>query len=229
MNTRFPIENGEGSSSVHSGFVNHRPQHEGSGFMRLYVGAEREPDEPDHSTQPQSRPTPRPAVRSQATRCRERVGRKPKLTKEIAGKLVRLLKAGHVISVACSAAGIGERTFHRWMEQGWRDAEGAYWQFRQQVLRARAQCEAALLNTVHKHAAKDWRAAAWLLERLFPARYSLRVANALCEAAREPEDRRARSSSICPRFSKRLASLDCQRVKTTTPSVHPHEPRRPLF
>lgn len=156
--------------------------------MRLYVGADREPDEPAHSTQPQRRPTPRPAVRCQATRCRERVGRKPKLTKEMTDKIVRIVKAGNFTAVACAAVGIGERTFYRWMEQGARETAGPYWQLWQRVLRARAQCEATLLNTIHKHTTKDWRAAAWLLERLFPARYSQRVANALSGAAREPHE-----------------------------------------
>ena len=141
----------------------------------------------EHADAKAAPPRERRAARSRPTRRRERVGRKPKLTKEIAGKLVRLLKAGHVISVACSAVGIGERTYHRWMEQGARETVGPYWQFWQRVQRARAQCEAALLNTVHKHTMKDWRAAAWLLERLFPARYSTRVANALCEGLRESQ------------------------------------------
>ncbi len=121
------------------------------------------------------------------TRRRDKVGRKPKLTKEIETKLVCLLKAGHVISVACAAVGIGERTFHRWMAQGWLETEGTYWQFRQLVLRARAECEVALLHTIYKHAKNDWRAAAWLLERLFPARYSTRLVNALCEGLREAQ------------------------------------------
>ena len=41
-----PFERKKGALRVHSGFVNRRSRTEGSGFMRLYVGADREPEEP---------------------------------------------------------------------------------------------------------------------------------------------------------------------------------------
>ena len=116
---------------------------------------------------------------STMTPSKEKVGRKPKLTKEIADELARLLKAGHMIDIACSAVGIGERTFHRWMAQGQKETSGPFWQFRQRMEKARAQCEVTLLDTLQQHAKTDWRAAAWMLERMFPTRYGRRLETTL--------------------------------------------------
>jgi hypothetical protein len=45
-------------------------------------------------------------------------GRKLKLTEERHDKIVEFIKAGNYASQAAGAAGIGERTFWRWMKQG---------------------------------------------------------------------------------------------------------------
>lgn len=46
------------------------------------------------------------------------MGRSSKLTPERQDQIVNLIQAGNYASTAAQAAGIGERTYHRWMKQG---------------------------------------------------------------------------------------------------------------
>ena len=47
-----------------------------------------------------------------------RGGRPSKLTPEVQEKIVTAIRAGNYAQVAAVYAGIGERTFYRWMERG---------------------------------------------------------------------------------------------------------------
>jgi transposase len=76
-----------------------------------------------------------------------------------------------MIDTACTAVGIGERTFHRWMAEGEKRTSRPFWQFRRQIEMAKAQCQIALVDTLQKSAKTDWRAAAWILERKFPTQW----------------------------------------------------------
>lgn len=99
-------------------------------------------------------------------------GRKPKLDQVLVAKLLPLLQQGHTIEIACKAVGIGDSTFHRWMDTGKTQEHGPYRDFWEKVTAARAICEVMLLDTLQKAARTDWRAAQWLLERLFGDRYA---------------------------------------------------------
>ena len=66
-----------------------------------------------------------------------------------------------------AACGITDRTFHNWMERGEREEEGPFFQFFQAATRARAKGKVKLVRLITNAAHKDWRAAAFLLERGF--------------------------------------------------------------
>jgi transposase len=104
-------------------------------------------------------------------------GRKSKLTRDVEARVVAIIAAGNHLEVAAAAGGIGLRTLHDWMARGnpagtaRRDAP--YRRFRAAVERAQAEGEATLVTRIQKAAANgSWQAAAWLLERRYPERYT---------------------------------------------------------
>lgn len=72
--------------------------------------------------------------------------RPTKFDDAIAAKFVLLLKAGNATPQAAQVAGISERAYYRWMHLGERPGRRhtAYRQFREAVLRARAEFEAQM-------------------------------------------------------------------------------------
>ena len=105
-------------------------------------------------------------------------GRPTKFTDKVKEDIIRSLKAGSYVEPACVAAGIDYSTFRQWMNRG----EGThqtlaktqeYSDFYESVTRAIAEGEVNLVKQIKVASAKDWRAAAWALER----RHSDRWAN----------------------------------------------------
>lgn len=99
-------------------------------------------------------------------------GRPTELTPEVRDRLALFIKNGAPLYVAAEAAGIARDTLHDWMRRGGpkatpeQDPEGIYGELFDAVTRAMAEREVAYASVVHNAAAGDWRAAAWLLERL---------------------------------------------------------------
>ena len=96
-------------------------------------------------------------------------GRPTKLTPAKRKQIVDLVRDGVPLTHAALAAGVGKSTVFRWMAQGDADQKGVYRDFREAIRRAEAESVAALVAQVLQGAAKDWRAAAWLLTRRAPA------------------------------------------------------------
>ena len=74
-----------------------------------------------------------------------------------------------MLDVAARFAGISPRTLHRWLRLGRK--KGPYRAFRRAVYRALAQAEIRDVLVINKAGPKDWRAAAWKLERRWPERW----------------------------------------------------------
>jgi hypothetical protein len=115
------------------------------------------------------------------------------------------VELGHAIAIhigygcsveqAAQAEGIVPDTIRRWLRR--------YPAFAAEVDQARAHCVAKLLHRVNCAAEKDWRAAAWLLERLHPESYGqvrshrARHPMALREASSWPHRRVAGAAGLC--------------------------------
>ena len=90
------------------------------------------------------------------------------------------LADGHQVREACLLAGIGKTTMYRWISTGQADeaagCETVYTAFAEAVTLAEAELEASCLAKIRAAAEnpRSWTAAAWLLERRFPDRFSLR-------------------------------------------------------
>jgi transposase-like protein len=95
-----------------------------------------------------------------------RVGLPAALSDELANAIVESLERGATITAAASAVGISRRTLTRWLTRGLPGGSAAadepFRVLRQRVMDVR----------VERERAKDWRAAAWWLERRFPERWS---------------------------------------------------------
>ena len=102
-----------------------------------------------------------------------RTGRPSSYTPALARALCSSIASGLPIGVACRRHGIARQTLHDWRVQGRAGREpfaGLVARFQQ----ATAEAESNSVLAVFKAAKRDWRAAAWLLERRWPQRYALR-------------------------------------------------------
>jgi len=110
-----------------------------------------------------------------------------KLTKPIPSNMVKFtprtvalicenLANGSYLQEAVKAAGIGGTAFKRWRSLAEEDPDSVFAEFMDLVETARAQAELSLLSVIKTASdePKNWTAAAWLLERSRPERWSLR-------------------------------------------------------
>lgn len=93
------------------------------------------------------------------------------LTPALQAEIEALFRAGNYTVTVCAAAGVARSTFNGWMKRGEGAAE-PYRGFRVAVDQARAVGEARNVAQIAQAAAKDWKAAAWLLERSAPDRWA---------------------------------------------------------
>ena len=102
-------------------------------------------------------------------------GRPSAMTDEVVTDIVNALAAGATAKAAAGAAGISEATYHSWRAQACEGADPVFLEFLERTTRAREQGKVALAASIRKAANEgDWRAAAWLLERLEPEGWSLK-------------------------------------------------------
>jgi len=84
------------------------------------------------------------------------------------------LRKGASRSAAAEAADITYTTLCRWVREGRKGSDEKYVRFLEAVEHAEAEVELELISKVKDYAPKDWRAAAWLLERRHPDRWGHR-------------------------------------------------------
>lgn len=84
------------------------------------------------------------------------------MTQPTIDRLLDALRIGATVQMACAAAGISDTTYYRWLDGNER-AAGA-------VEAAKTTAAVSALESIQRAAVNgDWRAAAWLLERRYPA------------------------------------------------------------
>lgn len=79
--------------------------------------------------------------------------------------IVEAVRRGSSYRMACNIAGIHESTFYMWMKKGQTANHGKFVDFRHAVLKAESENGDRMLGLIQEHANKDWKAAAWVLER----------------------------------------------------------------
>jgi hypothetical protein len=87
------------------------------------------------------------------------MARPSKCTEERVAGIIAAIARGLTIKGAAESQGISVQTLARWRKS---DAELA-----ERVARAEAEAEIKMVRIITEAAPKDWRAAAWFLERSF--------------------------------------------------------------
>jgi hypothetical protein len=99
------------------------------------------------------------------------VARPEKLTPEVQQRIVDSLRMGNYIETASAYAGITKSTLYEWMKRGAREKRGKYKEFSNAVEKAMAEAEMWDVALIAQAAKENWQAAAWRLERKYPARW----------------------------------------------------------
>ena len=103
------------------------------------------------------------------------MGRPSKLTPEVEARIVEAVELGATWEKAAEAAGVGASTLREWRQRGEAD-EAPFAAFLAALKRAEAEGVARALRTIRQAAESgQWTAAAWLLERRYPADYGRRT------------------------------------------------------
>ena len=102
------------------------------------------------------------------------MARPTKFTAETVSILIRAIRAGLTVGVACEAAGIDDAQFYRWQRGEFpRGADPELKrQFRDDLTRAKARASIDLAEIVMQAGEKDWRAALELLRVRHPESFS---------------------------------------------------------
>ena len=95
--------------------------------------------------------------------------------------LERILAMGNKPSTACAVAGVNYDLFRRWMARGGYplssankeaitpdQAEEPYYSFAMRMIAAQAEAEVRAVNQIVTAGDRDWKAAAWMLEKSNP-------------------------------------------------------------
>ena len=92
-------------------------------------------------------------------------GRKSKFTAPVRERIIEALRAGTTYEIAAQYAGISRSTLYEWIKKGEGFDTGVYRSFYDNVKKAEAEGAVVHLGTIAQASKKDWKAAAWLLER----------------------------------------------------------------
>lgn len=107
---------------------------------------------------------PKPALRP---------GRPTLLNPTRQAALLNAIEQGMPLKQAAAAAGISYDTLNHWQRRGENEVEPSeYRQFCQLLLRSQAIAMQVHVSSINKAAERDWRAAAWMLERRFPTEFA---------------------------------------------------------
>lgn len=106
-----------------------------------------------------------------------KIGRPSKLTPAVKTRLFDALKRGAHLDTACNAAGVNYGTVREWVQRGEgthprRSQTKEYADFADEITRAIADSEMALLTIIQQSARTDAKHAEWIMERRFPERWA---------------------------------------------------------
>ena len=128
-------------------------------------------------------------------------GRKTKLTKELTDEIVKRIRAGNYIKVACQAVGISHTAYFDWIKKG-EDGIAPYAEFLGAIKKAEAEAHVNYVAIIASQAPTQWQAAAWWLERKFPDKWAKREKIEISQgqvSSKELEAIEARFSHLSPK------------------------------
>jgi hypothetical protein len=92
-------------------------------------------------------------------------------TEETRQRICEALRIGATLAHAAEYAGISNRTMRRWIQRGVTEETGMWYELYQAIQKSRAECVMSSLLKIERASSKEWTAAAWKLERLYPHIY----------------------------------------------------------
>lgn len=127
------------------------------------------------------------------------------MTPETCERLYNLIASGVSVEAASFLCGLNDQTVFSWVRRGRVSTEPAYVDFYNGYMKAKAACQAKAIQQITRAGDKDWRAAAWKLERLFPELFSERVTITI-------EEREKLGDELLERLHAKLDEPTYQRV-----------------
>lgn len=105
-------------------------------------------------------------------------GRPAKFSDEAVEKFLQAMRLCHDVETCASYAGLAPRTIHYWLADAREKGEqSTFYGFLQKVEEAKHSAKIRNVAIIEKAAEKDWKAAAWLLERRHWKEYARREYN----------------------------------------------------
>jgi transposase len=98
-----------------------------------------------------------------------------KLTPRVRAVLVDAVRRGNYLEAAAALAGVSKQSVYTWLKEGERFPDSECGRFALEMEQAQAEFEDRMLGLIEGHAARDWTAAAWRLERKMPDKYGRRT------------------------------------------------------
>ena len=95
-------------------------------------------------------------------------------TKESVDAIVGALKAGGFLETAIAFSGVSKPTFYKWIKRGAKERTGPFRELFDAVKKATATAEMSFLAVINRAGKTQWQAAAWILERRWPAKFARR-------------------------------------------------------
>jgi hypothetical protein len=110
------------------------------------------------------------------SRSKKYQGRPSKLTLELQGEIIALIKMGNYIETVCGVVGLNTSTYYDWMKKGKNatNPRNKHRKFQEAVEQAQAWSIVRDVALITKASEKDWRAAAWKLEHMYPDAFGLK-------------------------------------------------------
>ena len=114
---------------------------------------------------------------------------KAELDPSILGKIIAIVSVGAGKDVAAAQAGVSSEALYQYVDLGrsaheriaetpdepWSERERVFGEFYSRFQKAETHQKAYMLGIITKASAGDWRAGAWILEKLYPSEYGSRV------------------------------------------------------
>lgn len=91
--------------------------------------------------------------------------KKSKFNPESTKRIINAIGLGATYQIAAEAGGISRATLHNWLKRGKTGSSKQYKDFYEKFTRSESQGAIYLLGVVRDHSVKDWKSAAWILER----------------------------------------------------------------
>ena len=90
-------------------------------------------------------------------------------------KIISAIRSGVWFEDACLDAGVTPSCVYSWTKRGDEEGEGEFFDFSCALRKARREANAPHLASIHDAEDKDWKAAAWYLERKERKRFGPQV------------------------------------------------------